>query len=842
MPPLVSIAVPTYNRAPLLRVMLEALLPQVAAAGDAVEVCLSDNASTDETPEVIRQAQALGPLRYSRNRENLGPICNVHRVANEMARGQFVWVLGDDDLVRPGAVARVVEALQAHADLDAFYVNFRTARFDAHWPERAAGGYDGRFDRVANSDCRNRRVARWEELLSAESSFGTQLYAHILRRHIWQGLADHGAIGQPYSSFRWTWPHTYMAAKAMFGRPAYYLGQPVLTIFNRSVEWSRYLPRMMLQYLPELIAFYRSLGLPSDRTRQFLRAADALGAATLQRLLGGEIAAPEMTIWRYLAEGWYQPRTWRLLARALAGLAAQRCGRRRPAGPTFLPINANPKAGRGKDQGPADAQLAPLEGPGAPGGPAPRPLRVCFVAPGAYPLFDPAVRQPIGGMETRSVLFARELAKRPGFDVHFLVTDFGQPAVQRLDGVTVRIDPTERRFHEYCQSLVARQRWHACQVRECLPRVPHFPWFRVARLRPDVLWHAAAVGAWMIRFRYFPPERYRFDRVGLTDPRDVFGEIAADVCIGFGTSHVTAQMVASCKKFGQTSVLFLASDLNLSEQYRPGSTEKDPEGEVAGVCYYALAEADYILVQTEHQRRLLKERFGREGVVIRNPLCMDDAWDGQNDRHNRDCVLWVGRADRHCKQPHLCVELARRFPQWPFVMVMNPRHPEVFDRIQRSLPPNVQLIERVPAAEMPAWYRRARVFVNTSSFEGVPNTILQAGKYGSPVVSLLVDPDGMFSRHGCGLVAGGDFDRLAEQLQTLWLQDQQALALARRMMEYLHSRHEAAGRVAELEAFVRGLLQEGAGNVGGLDGTTQERCNRLPPPTAPPELALRRAG
>ncbi len=818
MPPLVSICVPTCNRAPLLRVMLEAILPQVAAAGDEVELCVSDNASSDATAEVIALAQAIAPFRHSRNPTNLGPIANFHRLANEMARGQYVWMLGDDDLVRPGAVARVLEALRANADLDAFYVNFRTARFEAHWPHRAPGGYDGRFDAIVHRDCRSRRVARWEELLSAESSFGTQVYVHILRRNIWQGLAEKGALGQPYSSFRWTWPHTCMAAKAMFGRPAYYMGDPVLTIFNRSTEWSCHLPRMMLHYLPELIAFYRGLGLPRGRAAEFLRAAETLGVATLQQLLRGEIREPEMTVGRYLAEGWYRPRTWRLLARALAGLAAHPRRRSAPGKATMPPgakASANPASAASSTIGPGRVPY-----PHVPQGAEADhvPLRVCFVAPGAYPLFDPAVQHPIGGMETRSVLFARELAKRPGFDVHFLVTDFGQPAMQRLDGVTVRIDPTERRFHEYCQSLVARQRWHAQRVRECLPRAPHFPYFRIGRLRPRVVWHAAAVGAWMLRFRYLPPERYRFDRVGLTDPRAVFAEIAADVCIGFGTSHVTAQMVASCKEFGQTSVLFLASDLNLSEQYRPGSTEVDPEGEVAGVCYYALTEADYLLVQTEHQRRLLKERFGREGMVIRNPLGMEDAWDGQDDRRRRDCVLWVGRADRHCKQPHLCLELARRFADRPFLMVMNRRQPEVFEEIQGSLPPNVQLIERVPAGEMPALYRRARVFVNTSTFEGCPNAILQAGKYGAAIVSLGVDPDGMFARHGCGLVAGGDFERLAQRLDALWCDEELALGIARRMREYLYAYHEVSGRVDELAGFLRALA---AGRELAEDWPTQ---------------------
>jgi glycosyltransferase involved in cell wall biosynthesis len=106
---------------------------------------------------------------------------------------------------------------------------------------------------------------------------------------------------------------------------------------------------------------------------------------------------------------------------------------------------------------------------------------------------------------------------------------------------------------------------------------------------------------------------------------------------------------------------------------------------------------------------------------------------------------------------------------------------------------------------MPAFFRRARALVNTSSFEGTSNAILQAGKYGAAVVSLEVDPDGMFHRTGCALVAGGDRDRLAEHVRTVWSDRAAALSLARRMRQYLQRYHDLDGRIAELEAFLRGL-------------------------------------
>jgi len=318
MQPVLSICVPTFNRAATLRVMLEAVLPQVAALHGEVELCVSDNASPDETPDVVRAAQAVWPLRYSRNEANLGPIRNFHRVTNETATGEYAWILGDDDLVRPGAVQRVRDALCANRDLDALYLNFRNARYSEHWPQATPGGYDGPYDFVANPDTRSRRVERWEDLLSPQASIGTQVYVHVLRRPIWAGLSENGYFGPEYSSARWTYPHTYMAAQAMFGRPAFFVGEPVLTVFEREAEWGKHLPRFILEYLPELIGFFRRLGLPEDRAAQFHRQIDRRGVDILVDLMQGKPRGASLTPLGFAAGNWRRLRTWRLLAIAAA--------------------------------------------------------------------------------------------------------------------------------------------------------------------------------------------------------------------------------------------------------------------------------------------------------------------------------------------------------------------------------------------------------------------------------------------------------------------------------------------------------------------------------------------
>ncbi len=66
-----------------------------------------------------------------------------------------------------------------------------------------------------------------------------------------------------------------------------------------------------------------------------------------------------------------------------------------------------------------------------------RPIRVCFIAPKAYPLFNPAVQGVFGGAETDLYMLSTELAKDSGFQVSFIVADYGQNSSEIIEGVRV---------------------------------------------------------------------------------------------------------------------------------------------------------------------------------------------------------------------------------------------------------------------------------------------------------------------------------------------------------------------------------------------------------------------
>ena len=77
--PLLTIAIPTYNRSESLALLLEILAPQLDGES-RVELVISDNASSDDTSAVVASFQNRGlKLIYSRNETNLGADANFVR-------------------------------------------------------------------------------------------------------------------------------------------------------------------------------------------------------------------------------------------------------------------------------------------------------------------------------------------------------------------------------------------------------------------------------------------------------------------------------------------------------------------------------------------------------------------------------------------------------------------------------------------------------------------------------------------------------------------------------------------------------------------------------------------
>ncbi|MBV8166587.1 MAG: glycosyltransferase family 2 protein, partial [Alphaproteobacteria bacterium] len=118
--PTLSVCVPTRNRL----THLERCLDRLFAPGlfpFPIEVVLSDNASTDDTPALAQRTIARGlPLRYQRHDADIGPHANIFS-AFRRARGAFCLYLADDDGLDAANLIEAIAWLRDHPACVASY-------------------------------------------------------------------------------------------------------------------------------------------------------------------------------------------------------------------------------------------------------------------------------------------------------------------------------------------------------------------------------------------------------------------------------------------------------------------------------------------------------------------------------------------------------------------------------------------------------------------------------------------------------------------------------------------------------------------------------------------------
>lgn len=215
-----------------------------------------------------------------------------------------------------------------------------------------------------------------------------------------------------------------------------------------------------------------------------------------------------------------------------------------------------------------------------------------------------------------------------------------------------------------------------------------------------------------------------------------------------------------------------------------------------------LAMVDAVVAQTASQQRNFLSSLGKAATVIPNVVTLPE----MDVAGKSNYVLWVGNSS-HRKQPEKFLEVVRALPDISFRMIMAPsneRPDDDFIASQARDLPNIEYLGFVPFQKIMDEYRGARLFVSTSLSEGFPNTFLQSWQYGTPVVSLHVDPDGVIGRHLLGKVSG-TLDKLIGDVRALYSNDDEWARLSANSADYVRDNHSLAAVVDQYLALFQRL-------------------------------------
>jgi len=186
---------------------------------------------------------------------------------------------------------------------------------------------------------------------------------------------------------------------------------------------------------------------------------------------------------------------------------------------------------------------------------------------------------------------------------------------------------------------------------------------------------------------------------------------------------------------------------------------------------YGIRNSDYIITQTRRQSDLLSSNYGRQaGIIVPNYQPIPNVVRKDGSPIN---VLWISNL-KPMKRPDIFLRLARDLASADVIFTMIGRASE--SRWVRPLLREIQqggyvhyLGER-PQEEVDEIMASSHILVNTSSYEGFPNTFIQAWLRQTSVVSLNVDPDNVLKTQNVGFQAE-TYDRLracVEKLASDW--------------------------------------------------------------------------
>lgn len=144
-----SICIATFKRGQFIGTTLDSILSQMEPG---VEIVVVDGASPDNTPEVMAEYVRHHPeIRYIREAMNSGVDADFDKAVS-YAQGEFCWLMTDDDLLRPGAIATVLSALGDEDDLIVVNSEVRNVDLSTVFESRRLAFDADRSYRAENSD------------------------------------------------------------------------------------------------------------------------------------------------------------------------------------------------------------------------------------------------------------------------------------------------------------------------------------------------------------------------------------------------------------------------------------------------------------------------------------------------------------------------------------------------------------------------------------------------------------------------------------------------------------------------------------------------------------------
>jgi glycosyltransferase involved in cell wall biosynthesis len=261
-------------------------------------------------------------------------------------------------------------------------------------------------------------------------------------------------------------------------------------------------------------------------------------------------------------------------------------------------------------------------------------------------------------------------------------------------------------------------------------------------------------------------------------------KIDADVYYVRGNPKLCVLVSLICKLTSNEYIYHIANDADIDER------RNEKYSPVLNFAFHqSMSAASQILTQKDTQQKILENQHGLQSDVLPNIYSLPD-YSELVSYSDRDHLLWIGRLDRHQKRPELYISLIDELEGTKGIMIGTTNNEKYMAEIKRKVSKVEGLthIPFVPPDEIYEYYQNSYGLVNTSRYEGFPNTFIEAWRFETPVITFNSVLNGLIERKGMG-VCLDDVTPPAEEIQMYLNNHQEMRRIGQNGRKYVKRNH-----------------------------------------------------
>jgi len=331
-------------------------------------------------------------------------------------------------------------------------------------------------------------------------------------------------------------------------------------------------------------------------------------------------------------------------------------------------------------------------------------MKVCFISPHVYPLFNEEYKFNFGGAEVQLYLIAKELAKDTSYETHFITADFGQSKFEIKESVILH--------KSFPLELFVQKKAHYLNFKKIVKTIKFV--FAILKVNADIYIQRTA-GA---------------------------------------ETGITAFLCCLMKK---KFIFMTGHDMDCNTEYIKNNG-------LRGLMFsFGIKRANLIITQSKHHKDMLFRFHGIKSTIINNVFNIEEKY-----IDNKEYILWVGRIISWKQPELFLKITERFKNEKFVIVAPQSCTNEEYQSFVTELDniKNIKYIKYVPFSKIDKYFKKAKVLINTSLHEGFPNTFIQAFKNCTPILTLGVNPDGIIEKYKLG-ICSKTFEEMVNNLNIL---------------------------------------------------------------------------